>query len=375
MNGSSFLNKKVLGAFVLVLLLGVGGLAWMERTPLLACYCVHNLARAKEADRAVWVNRVVSIGEPALGDLLDCLNDPADDGCGNARAALEKLTAEWGPGNARTVSLALRCGREFPHMSAAGRRNVLELAVGWFPPTPNEGSNAAGLVPPCSRLLAEAVATKDAAVQAHALELCSALTRQPEGKEARSSARELVRACLTSEQPVVRVRAVQLTLQPGMDLADQVVPLLGDAVAEVRRAALLAVGPACPANEGVLEDVLLPSLHDADAEVRRLCEDALRSRGLTPQKIKLGRLLTHPNPVERSKVFDLLEDAPELDLNVWLLQLSRDASPNIRVAAIRVMSERLNAPPHERIREMAKSDPSASVAWVAQCYLDKLRPR
>ena len=165
MNGSSFLNKKVLGAFVLVLLLGAGGLAWMERTPLLACYCVHNLARAKEADRAVWVNRVVSIGEPTLGDLLDCLNDPADDCCGNAHAALEKLTAEWGPGDARTVSLALRCGREFPHMSAAGRRNVLELAVGWFPPTPNEGSNTAGLVPPCSRLLAEAVATKDAVVQ------------------------------------------------------------------------------------------------------------------------------------------------------------------------------------------------------------------
>ncbi len=200
MNASCFLNKKVLGALVLVLLLGAAGLVWMERTPLLAWYYVRNLARAGEADRDVWAERVAGLGEPALSDVLDCLNEPSPQCCANARAALQKLTAAWGAGDARTIALALRCGREFQHMSPPGQQSVLELAAGWFTARPDDGGNVAGLVPPCSRLLAEAGATKDSEVQARALDLCDVLTRQPQGNEALSSARELVRACLKSRR-------------------------------------------------------------------------------------------------------------------------------------------------------------------------------
>jgi hypothetical protein len=87
----------------------------------------------------------------------------------------------------------------------------------------------------------------------------------------------------------------------------------------------------------------------------------------------LGWLLTHPDPVERIKVFKLLHNAPELDPGVWLQRLSHDPSPAIRVAAIRVMTEDLAAPPRERIGEMAQSDPSESVAWTARWYLTKIR--
>ena len=370
MNGSNFLNKKVLGALALVVLLGAAVLLWMERTPLLTCYYIHNLTTAGEGEREVWVDRVVSLGEPALPDVLDCLNDPSPVCCGNARAVLDKLTAEWGASDARTVSLALRCGRDFQQMSPEGRKNVLDLAVSWFSPA-KTGGNTASLVPPCSRLLAEAVAGKNPDVQAHALELCGVLAEQPQGNEALSSGRELVRVCLASDKAAVRVRAVQLTLNPGMDLLEQVAVLLNDPAVEVRRAAMLAVGPANPVGDVVLEDVLLPSLHDSDAEVRRLCEAALRSRGRTPRQIKLGRLLTDPNPVERIQVLDLLLQSPELDPGVWLQRLSHDPSPAIRAAAVRAIKELSLVQLNERITEMAASDPSPTVSLLARRYLVK----
>ncbi len=388
MNASHFLNKKVLGALVLVLLLGAAGLAWMERTPLLACYYVRNLAKAGDADRAAWVDRVAGLGEPALDDVLECLNDPSPSCCGNARAALEKLTSQWGPGDARTVALALRCGREFQHFSSAGQRNVLELAAGWFTSHADDPAATAGLVPSCSRLLAEAVATKNPEVQAHALELCGVLTRQPQGNEALSSARDLVRTCLASDQADVRVRAVQLTIPtprpgadpfdpdtaPGMDLLEQVTLLLNDPAAEVRRAALLAVGPA---RDAVLDNVLLRCLHDPDADIRRLCERTLKSRGLTPFQIRLGRQLTDSSPVERRKVFKLLRHAreldptgPEMDPRVWLEELSRDPEGSVRLHCLTAMALWNPEIMRPRVAEMANLDPSDTVREKAQWWLE-----
>jgi hypothetical protein len=370
MNSSPFINKKFLGVVVLALVLATAVLVWMERMPLLAWFYVRKLAGAGGGDRAVWVERVAGLGEPALGEVLACLNDPSPQCCANARAALDKLTSRWGPGDPRTIALAHRCGREFQRMSVAGQGNVLELAAGWFANSAGDPTAAASLVAPAARLLAEAVRSRDVEVQIRALDLCAVLVRQPQAGDASSSSRELVSACLGSGDPAVRVRAAGLTLQPGLDLSEQVVPLLADPVAEVRRAALLAVS----LDEGVLDDVLLPCLHDSDAEVRARCEVVLANRGRTPQQIRLGRLLTHPDPVERIKVLRLLHDAPDLDPTLWLQRLSHDPSPAIRIAAVRVMIENLSAPPHERLTEMAQSDPSESVAWVARCYLQKLQP-
>jgi hypothetical protein len=373
MTGSSFLNKKVLGALFFVLLMGAAALVWVERTPLLSWYYVHNLAKAKEADRGVWVERVAGLGEPALGDLLECLNDPSPECCDNARAALEKLTAQWGPGDTRTISLALRCGREFQRMSPDGQRNVLELAAGWFAQGPQDAGTTAGLVPPGARLLAEAVVTKNADVQAHALELCGVLTRHPQGNEALSSARELVRVCLASDKPEVRVRAVQLTLQPGMDLAEQVVPLLADPAVEVRRAAILAVGPGCPANDGVVEDVLFPSLHDSDAEVRALCDKALRSRGCTPQQVKLAWQMTHPAAAERNKVFVVLLRARDFDPSRLLNQLSQDPAESVRSNALSFMAMWNPEAMRPIVAKMADHDSADTVKDLAKKWLENSR--
>jgi hypothetical protein len=122
------------------------------------------------------------------------------------------------------------------------------------------------------------------------------------------------------------------------------------------------------------EDDLLPLLHDPDADVRRLCEAALRGRQLLPEHIRLGRLLTDPNPVVRLQVLDDLDKTPDLDPGVWLRRLSHDPSPAVRVAAVRAMSRQTLIDLSDRIDQMARSDPSPSVCQLAQFYLRSLKP-
>ena len=88
-----WLTKKlvaVVATVAVVLLLLAGGVAVMERTAILSWYYVRNLAQADESNQAVWVERVVGLGEDAIPNLLDCLTNPDPTACRNARAALAR---------------------------------------------------------------------------------------------------------------------------------------------------------------------------------------------------------------------------------------------------------------------------------------------
>jgi hypothetical protein len=363
-------NKKTFGLVVLAVLLIGGGLAWLERAPLLAWFYVHRLARAGEGDRERWAERVAGLEEAALPGLLDCLTREDETACGNAREALIRMCDHWGRSNARTAALAARVARDFPRLSRQGRQNVLAVATGWFPPGEGSEPPAAGLFQACVRLVQETVSTNDPEIRGPAMELCGRLLGQGREAECLNAGRELARACLADPSPANRVRAVQLALHPGMELLEQVAALLNDPAPEVRRAAMLAVGPA---EKVVRDETLLPSLHDPDPDVRDLCRAALRGRGLGPEHLKLGELLTDPSPAVRLEVLDHLYQVPNLDPTLWLRRLSHDPAPGVRAAAVRVMSQRHGSSLCDRIDQMARGDPSPSVCQVAQYYLKALK--
>jgi hypothetical protein len=127
----------------------------------------------------------------------------------------------------------------------------------------------------------------------------------------------------------------------------------------------LAVGPA---EEIVRDEGLLPALHDSDPEVRRLCEAALAGRGLRPEHILLGRLLTDDRPLVRLQVLDQLRETPDLETGVWLRRLSHDPSPAVRAAAMRAMTQQNGVDLSDRIDQMARNDPSPTVCRLAQYY-------
>jgi hypothetical protein len=370
MAGCTVWSRKFLTALLFVILLGCGIVGWRERATLLSWFYIRNLARSSEASRQRWVGRVANLGETALPGLFDCLTQSDSRVCTNARAALQHMTHLWGNDHARTADLALRISREFARFSPAGQQQVLDLAAVWFHEPVRQADS---LVSACGGLLSESASVNDEVVRASALELCGLLLNQSGNEQTQQSgkpldpARKLVAAALHAETTDNRLRAVRLTLSPGMaDLLEQVANLLSDESAEVRRAALVAVSRA---REAVHEDQLLPCLHDSDADVRRLCEQTLIARGLRREHLELGRLLTDPQPATRMQVLDHLRQSSELDPGLWLRRLSLDPSPAVRVAAVRAMTQQSFVDLSDRIDQIAREDGNPTVRQLAKYYL------
>jgi hypothetical protein len=157
-----------------------------------------------------------------------------------------------------------------------------------------------------------------------------------------------------------------------IEMHEHVVPLLNDPAPEVRQAAMLAVGPS---SEVLATDDLLRWLHDPDADVRRLCEGALRSRGLHEDHVRLGRLMTDSRAGVRLQVVDCLRESSDLEPGVWLRRLSHDPAPAVRAAAVRAASEQTALDLTDRLEQMAENDPSPTVRQLARHYLDSPDPR
>jgi hypothetical protein len=363
---SALRKRKLLLGLVLATLAGGAVLFWLARSTLCRWYCVRQLARAGAADRDAWVDRVACLGEPAVADLLNLLAHPNPQVCGNGQAALSRIGVGWRPADARTTEVVRRLARIFAHLSPAGQRCALELPTGWLSGARDSAAEKSGIVPACARLLGSAEGVADPAVQGAALGLAAALLAHPQRAEALNAARASARAGLGSAEPANRLLAVGLTLHPGIDLLDRVAPLLNDPNVEVRRTALLAVGPA---EQVVPDEGLLGCLHDPDAEVRNLAEAALRGRGLRPEHIELGRLLTDSAPAQRLRVLDDYHRITDLDPGLWLRRLSQDTSPAVRAAALREMSRHTDLDLNDRIEQMVRDDPSPTVCELARFYL------
>jgi hypothetical protein len=360
----------VVGLFALGALAGAAAAVWVERTPILAWYYVRGLAQATDADRALWADRVAGLGQEGEPALFACLARPDDTACRNAGAALDRWVSRWPGDDPRAAELADRMAKAFPACSPAGRRAVLESAAGWF--RPGGVRPAADLISSGARLAALSAAAAEPETHAAALDLCSlALEQTDDAQQLLPPGRDLVRKALRDEAAATRLRAIRVALHlaphPDMDVTDDVVALLRDPAAEVRRAALLAVGPLdekqAPAKS------LLPALHDADADVRKACEEVLRKdRGLSPECVKIGWCLSHPDPVERLNVLDHLRAGADVEPGVWLRELSHDDSPAVRLAAARAMSQQDVVDLSDRLDQMASSDPSPTVCQMAKLY-------
>ena len=184
----------------------------------------------------------------------------------------------------------------------------------------------------------------------------------------------MIATAAKSESVDVRIQAVATALRPEVDAVPVIAPLLTDSVPEVRRAAILALGPIRDGRAAVADDELLKCLHDTDAEVRQLCEMSLRSRGRSPRDIRLGRRYTAPDPAERQKLLLDLADEEELDVGVWLDRLTADADPAVRAGVARLAYTR-NIDLGSRLDQLSRTDPDPTVRRVANFYRLKVAAR
>jgi len=174
---------------------------------------------------------------------------------------------------------------------------------------------------------------------------------------------------LTHAKADTRVAAIQVLLREPLrkdqELLTRIVPLLKDVSGPVRKAALVALGPA---RDIVGDDDLLPLLHDPDVEVQELCMIALNSRGLSENHLHLARLISDPRPAARLQVLHHLRGDTDLEPGVWLRRLSQDPAAAVRAAAVRAAAAQTRADLRDRLRDMAKEDPSPTVRELAGHY-------
>jgi hypothetical protein len=316
--GKRFLT--VLGAGVV----GLAAVGWFCRDDLKARYYTSRLLAAADDEAADWAERAGSWGGVVPARLLDGLRRDDVTACERCGAALARLARAWPHDDPRRATLIRQVAGRWGALSPPGTLAALD----------------------CAAALAEDRPSTNTAVQ------------------------QLTRMGLEHADAAVRQRAAVLALRPEVGASEALVRMLNDPAAEVRRVALLAVGPS---RALIADDDLLPWLHDPDAEVRRLCETALRSRGLRAKDVRIGRLLTNPQPSARLQLLALLADDGELDLGIWLQRLSRDASPAVRAAAVRLAGEQQVIPLAERISQMAQADPDLTVRRLAQYHLGQLQ--
>jgi HEAT repeat protein len=364
-----FRRKKVLIPALVLLVLAAG--MWWQRLTILSWYYVRHLAAAGADERDRWVQRTAGLDARVLPGLLSLLELDDERACGNAEAALTALLERWGPDDARALRLLDEVRERFGRCSSPGRRSALHVPI-WLlrhgdQPSPELRSAAANL-------LHAAAHADEAGPSARVLALAAAFAERSSQGECPEICTDLARRGLAHADAAARVSAVNLGLQLARRFDagwfEKVAPLLHDPAAEVRRAAILAVGSA---PDVIADDDLLPYLHDADAEVRRLCELALRSRGLHENHILLARLISDERATARLQVLEHLRQAPELEPGVWLRRLTEDPDRAVRAAAIRAACKDFPVDLRERIRHMAQHDSSETVRHIAALYLNHSR--
>jgi hypothetical protein len=322
---------------------------------------LRGLTQANETHRQLWAERVARLDGAAVPGLLDTLQQPDARICGNAQAALTCLLERWGPEDDRRTTLAGQLAEVFAGLSEPGQLAALAVQADLLRTSP-----ALPILPAVTRTLAAACGLADKDSRCAALTLAEISLEKSKDAKVVDLCRSLARDSLTEADPAIRSRGVFLAARPGVDLLDRVVPLLNDPAVEVRRAAMLVVGPR---PRIMTDDDLLRWLHDPDAEVCHLCEEFLRTRGLTEQHLRLGRLLTDARPRERIQVVELLRRAHDLEPGVWLRRLSHDPAPAVRAAAVRATAEQRVSNLTDRLEQMAQTDPCPTVRQLAQYYL------
>jgi HEAT repeat protein len=354
---------------LLLMLLVLASLAWWLRKPFLSWYYVRQLVHADKENQAACVKRVAELDQAVVPRLLSCLEYPEEQACENVTAALVCLVELWGPDDERAIAIVEDLNRNLPRYGRAGKQEslripaaLLRLCLSRTPAPP--------LLEAASDLFTATAG--DADLRRGSLILGAALVKHCPRGPVGQACRDLGLGGLKDSSPENRARAVNLLLRAGDPaLLAKVIPMLRDQAAEVRQAALTALGPA---KDIIGDDDLLPLLHDADQGVRKLAEEALRSRGLPENHLVLARLISDDRPVQRLQVVHHLSQTEDLPVGIWLRRLSQDPAPAVRAAAVRAAYYQTKADLRDRLLEMAQEDPSPTVRQLAGYYISRQPP-
>ena len=111
---------------------------------------------------------------------------------------------------------------------------------------------------------------------------------------------------------------------------------------------------------------VMKQLRSADGRVAAAAEVELTRRGFSGAHLELARRLFHPDPSVRKQVGRTALETPDVNPVPWLVELSRDDDPEVRLTAVTLMATTGEPALMNNIEEIAGRDPSERVRRQAQ---------
>jgi HEAT repeat protein len=146
--------------------------------------------------------------------------------------------------------------------------------------------------------------------------------------------------------------------------------LMNDPDPNVCRAALDAIVSTAIDSVGVDHRAKLVELmQHASPEISALARTILLRSGLDEAHLRLAVLMRDQAPAERAKVAEVVFDVAGVDRVLVLQQLSKDASPIVRLAAVRASTRVTHPSLKEMVKQLSADDPDPEVRRACEMIL------
>lgn len=118
---------------------------------------------------------------------------------------------------------------------------------------------------------------------------------------------------------------------------------------------------------------LMRSLQSPENRAVEAAQAELTRRGFTETHLALARQMFDPDPNVRARLARVVLQTPGVDAGPWLLQLSRDEHPDVRLAAIGLMATTGDPALWEAVESAARQDSDPRVQRQAERIASKRR--
>lgn len=365
----------------LLVLTVVGSVIYVQRDHFLVHYYARTALTDAEPNEAAegWLRGKCTLSLPVL---LSHLSDQREEVCVRAGAIIEKILEDYpdptDPIHSQlSLSVVANLNTLYEQCSPPGRLQAVRLSFlvlrnnlsQWSPTVPTALETAGDVV-------LKGQSDDDLIVREQTLlsmapvwswDGCDGVVRSLVGEWKRQGYGRAVDNLKHPEPAIRSAAAASLVGAPFHEGDLQLTELLEDPDPGVQKAALVALAKAkADCFSAAQRRKLTLMLHDKDPEISAAASEILRNCGLSEAVIQLAKLMEDPVAAERAKVVSMVLSVPDIENpTAWLLELSKDQSPVVRLAVARAASTSDDADLLKRLEEMAQADPDSNVREIS----------
>lgn len=360
--GSTWKSKVGVG-FMLVVV-AVGGVGFWKYDQVSSWYQAWRLRSATPEMHNTYAARLEQMGLAGTEALSRMFTLQDETACQNAEQVMTRVLQAWTAKDSRFDMALQQLADQAAGFSVQGQAACLQMLKTLF--ANNEPTQSASQL--ILAMLSQPQNSPEARLAVFDL-MVAMLASETPAESLQRQAKTWVVAGLRDDSVAVRLAAIRLAVSPGLQLHENLVPLVAagttDTAPEVRQLVLLALGE----HERLLStDDLCRFLSDSQEAVRLTAERALKVRGLGQGQIQLAKRMHDSNPMARAEVPGLVLISPDIDLYLWMERLCSDPSPAVRAATARAMAQTKDERLDTLMKKLMDDDRDPTVQQISRFY-------